>query len=169
MFDNFWIALVGFIRIESRVTARATLAQQIPALIQADLELMHTGVLFIVQPDAFGVLRQFVFFLHQLFDVLKKFCIGHRQLLMFYPFQGCYNRFHCYSIQHIALVQVRNIGSSIEETTIALPDPDHIPPAEHYCGHNKRNDEVEDDDDNRDKAQRPLQRARQMGGGDAAI
>src|SRR5579859_4731104 len=82
VFDNFRVALVSIIGIESRVAARPSLAQQIPALVQADLELMHSGALFVVQPDPFGVLRQFVFFLHQLFDMLKKFCIGHGKLCL---------------------------------------------------------------------------------------
>src|SRR5581483_4377475 len=77
MLDDFWIAYMRLFGAESRVAARASLAQQVPALIQADLELLHTRALLVVQPDAFGVLRQFVFFLYQLLDVLKEFGIGH--------------------------------------------------------------------------------------------
>src|SRR5260370_12882632 len=85
VFDDPWIAHLRIFGAESRVAARASLAQQVPALIQADLELLHARVLFGIQPDAFRVLHEFVFFLYQILDVLKEFGIGHDRLLIFFP------------------------------------------------------------------------------------
>jgi hypothetical protein len=53
MLDNLWIAHLRPVRAESSVTARPSLAQQIPALVQADLELPHARMLIVIQPDAF--------------------------------------------------------------------------------------------------------------------
>src|SRR5260370_40716424 len=88
VFDDLWIAHLRIFGAESRVAARASLAQQVPALIQADLELLHTRVLFGIQPGAFRVLHEFMFFLYQLLDVLKEFGIGHYRLLIFCPCAG---------------------------------------------------------------------------------
>ena len=53
MLNYLRIAYFSFIRVEARVPPGTALAQQIPALIQVDLKLLHASMLIVIQAACF--------------------------------------------------------------------------------------------------------------------
>jgi hypothetical protein len=77
MLNYLWIAYFSFVRIEACMPPGTALAQQIPALIQVDLKLLHASMLVIIQASCFREVQEFVFLVYQPFDVLHNFFVVH--------------------------------------------------------------------------------------------
>jgi hypothetical protein len=77
MLNRIGVADCGLIGIEVGGAQGAALAQQVPALIQADLKLVHALAFLFTQPAYVRLLGELMFFADQFFNVFQDIGIVH--------------------------------------------------------------------------------------------
>jgi hypothetical protein len=85
MFNSAFIAHSGLVRVLTGMSARSTLAQQIPALVQLYLQLLHALVLIACQFSFMRLLQQRVFLINQRCDLVQNVLIAlmiHKDLYL---------------------------------------------------------------------------------------
>src|SRR5205085_1981266 len=69
---------LGGVGVEAGVAASAPLAQQVPALVERDLDLLEPGMLVVAQPDAGLALLELVLLGDECVDPLDDLGVVHR-------------------------------------------------------------------------------------------
>ncbi len=82
MLDSIHIAHASFVRVQVGMPTRPPLAQQVPALIEADFNRLYTRPLLLIQMAFLRRTHKFVLFIHQLFYALQDLTVVHVYLFL---------------------------------------------------------------------------------------